>query len=177
MAGRPRKNTSKSAKTTKAKKDISVAETVVETPVEEVVDETPVAVEAPAEVEEVKAEAIVEEAPAEEVKPEEIIIESPAEPKPKRKYTRKAKKEDTVEEVPAEKKPVKSSKTDAPEIKAYIQGAGAEKSLEELAEQAEKLSGVKSPKNVNLYIKPYEDDGTAKVYYVVDNIAGHFNLF
>lgn len=177
MAG-PRKNASKSAKTTKSKKTTPVVESV--TPVEESVAETTEIIEeiiTPVETaqEEVKTEVVVEEIPAEEVKAEEIVIETSAESKPKRKYNKKPKKEEevSVEEIPAEKKTAKKSV----EINAFIQGAGAEKSLDELAETAKKLSGIKSPKSLNLYIKPYEDDGVAKVYYVVDNIAGHFSLF
>ena len=153
---RPRRNALKSNNTTKSKKATPVAEeavekTVVETPAEEVKAET---VAEEIQTEEVKAEAVVSET-AEEVKPEEIVIETLAEPKPKRKYTRRT----------------------VTEIKAYIQGAGAERSIEALAEKAKELSGVKSPKSVNLYIKPYEDDGIAKVYYVVDDKSDWFELF
>lgn len=180
---RPRKNTSKSGKTTKVNKtapvtEVVIEETVVETPVADAVPEE-VKAETPVEVEEVKDETVAVEAPAEEVKPEESVAEIPDESKPKRKYTRRAKTEEAtpVAEAPAEKKASKSTRKTAPEVNAYIQGAGSEKSIEALAETAKKLSGVKSPKSVNLYIKPYEDDGVAKVYYVVDDKADWFELF
>lgn len=198
MAGRPRKNAAKPAEVSapkkRGRKPKAVAETLV---VEEIIAETPVAeeetaVEVPAVPEEdAKTEntsevAAAEEVPAEDVKPVEEAtkpkrkytrrakpVEEPVvaeESKPKRKYTRRAKPVEVPAEIPAED-------TSAPKFSAFIQGAGAERSLEELAEVATKLSGVKSPKSVSLYIKPYEHDGVAKVYYVVDNKAGHFNLF
>ncbi len=160
---KPRNSTGKSAKTASAKKTAAVKETVTETPAE-VVAETAVAVETP----------------AEETKATEVVAETSVEPKKKRKYTRRTKKEETasVAETPAEKTTAtKKTTAKKPEIKAFIQGAGDEKPLDALAEKAKELSGVKSPKSVNLYIKPYEEDGTAKVYYVVDNIEGYFSLF
>lgn len=177
---RPKKTASNSAKKTTRTKKTTTATKTVKTPVEEVKTvETPVeevkAVETP--VEEVKAEVVIEEVPAEEVKAEEFIVETPAEPKPKRKYTRRAKKEEEISVVEVKEEKKSATTVKKPKIDAFIQGAGAEKSIEELANTAKKLSGVKSPKSVNLYIKPYEEDGTAKVYYVVDNIAGHFSLF
>lgn len=184
MAGRPRKNSDNPAKRGRKAKSV-VEEVIIEAPVvEEVIAEEIPAVETEEPVTEIVAEETVAEAvkPAEEeskpkrkytrrAKPVEetpVVVEE--EPKPKRKYTRHVKPvevlEETVEEI-----------VSAPKLSAYIQGAGAEISFEELSETAVKLSGVKSPKTVNLYIKPYEDDGVAKVYYVVDNKAGHFNLF
>ena len=198
MAGRLRKNATNPAKPTAKrgrKSKTVVEEVIVENPVvEEVITETPVvAEEAKTEKisEELITEVLAEEFPEEEVKSvEETSVVAEEEPKPKRKYTRRAK---TVEETPvvAEEEPkpkrkyTRREKTvevpdevpTAPKLLAYIQGAGAEITLEELSAMAVKLSGVKSPKSVNLYIKPYEDDGVAKVYYVVDNKAGHFNLF
>lgn len=190
MAGRPKTNTTKSAKSTaKTKKTTTKAE-VVETPVvEEVVAEVPVVeetiVEAPVVVEEeTKAENVEEVKPVETKQKRKYTkraktVETPVvedEPKPKRKYTKRAKSVETpVETAETVETPVEN--TSAPKLEAYIQGAGAERSFEELAEIATKLSGVNSPKSVSLYIKPYEHDGVAKVYYVVDKKAGHFNLF
>ena len=193
MAGRPRKNAVKSAKSVAKTKKVAEKTEVIETPVvEEVIVEMPVAEEVIAETpvaEEVIAEATVvaeEEVKSEEEKPAEIkskrkytrrnkTVETPVEEetKPKRKYTKRAKSVETPVETPE----TPAEDTSAPKFEAYIQGAGAERSFEELAEIATKLSGVKSPKSVSLYIKPYEHDGIAKVYYVVDNKAGHFNLF
>ena len=187
MAGRPRKNADNPVKKGRKSKSV-VEEVIIEAPVvEEVIAEEIPAVEAEEPVtenvaEETVAEVVAEEIPAEEeIKPkrkytrrakpvEETSVVAEEEPKPKRKYTRHVKPVEVPEEVQAEN-------VSAPKLSAYIQGAGAEISFEELSETAVKLSGVKSPKTVNLYIKPYEDDGVAKVYYVVDNKAGHFNLF
>ena len=179
MAGRPKKNAGNLAKRGRKPKTV-VEEVIVETAVKEEVAEIPTVevAEEPVTEENVQetAEVVTEtaEVDVEEVKPkrkstkrtksaEEVTV-ADEEPKPKRKYTRHVKSEVT-EEIPA------------PVLQAYIQGAGAEISLKEMSEMAVKLSGVKNPKSVNLYIKPYEDDGIAKVYYVVDNKAGHFNLF
>lgn len=199
MAGKTKKNAAKPAEVSapkkKGRKPKTTAETLV---VEEIIAETPVAeeetaVEIPAaEAEEVKTENTSEEAAAEET-PAENVETAEETVKPKRKYTRRAKKveEPVVAEEPKSKrkytkrvKPVEvpaeiqeTEEKSAPKFEAYIQGAGAERSLEELSEIAVKMSGVKSPKSVSLYIKPYEHDGVAKVYYVVDNKAGHFSLF
>ncbi|MCM1315315.1 MAG: hypothetical protein NC040_06215 [Muribaculaceae bacterium] len=198
MAGRPRKNADNPVKPAakRGRKPKAAAEALV---VEEIITETPVVEEVIAEVpadkaEEAKTEntseetveTVAEEVPAEEVKPAEEVpkpkrkytkrakkVEEPVvveEPKPKRKYTKREKPVEAPAEIPAED-------TSAPKLAAYIQGAGAERSFEELSEIAVKMSGVKSPKSISLYIKPYEHDGIAKVYYVVDNKAGHFNLF
>ncbi|MCM1507746.1 MAG: DUF6465 family protein [Ruminococcus flavefaciens] len=189
---RPRKNAPKTTKSSRGRKSNAAKAAAVETPVvAEAVVENPVIIEEET-IAETSVDVAVEEAieelmnagkksMEEDAKAEEKSAEVPAEPKPKRKYTRRAKKEETpvvAEEAPAEKKTTRTSKkASTPEVNAYIQGAGAEKSFSELAEKAKALSGVKSPKSVNLYIKPYEEDGVAKVYYVVDNIAGHFSLF
>lgn len=192
MAERSKKSTAKSpAKKPKTKKTSAqpvTTEEIMSLLTEGITVEEPVAEEKVTEVLETqKEEPVVEETPVVEEKPVEkpkrkytrrtkteetpVVEEKPVE-KPKRKYTRRAKTEETpvVEEKPAEN-------TSAPKFAAYIQGAGAERSFEELSEKAVKLSGIKSPKSVNLYIKPYESDGVAKVYYVVDKKAGHFNLF
>ena len=94
-------------------------------------------------VKEVKTEAVVTE-PVKEVKTETVKEEVKAEP---------AKKS------PAKKSAVKTSEN------VYIQYYGKEFSVAELLEDAKKDSGVKSPKNINIYVK-LEDNA---VYYVVDD--------
>ena len=54
----------------------------------------------------------------------------------------------------------------------YVEYLGAQISSADLIEKAKKASGVKSPKEINVYVKP-EDN---KVYYVVDKTAGDFEL-
>lgn len=163
---KPKRNVSKSVKTTETEKATPIAETPVETvtPVEKA-EETVVVKEIIAE----PVKSIVEEVPA-----EKVIV--PAESKPKRKATRKTKAETVPAETLTEKKVSRTTKK-SPEVNVFIQGAGAEKSLSVLADKAKNLSGIKSPKSINLYIKPYEDDGVAKVYYVVDGESGYFSLF
>ncbi|MDE6036028.1 MAG: hypothetical protein K2G36_08995 [Ruminococcus sp.] len=183
MAGRPRKNNGSPAKRGRKPKAV-VEEVIVEASVaEETVTENPVAEVAEEPVADSANEVAVVEEVAEEIPEAESNVEE--EVKPKRKYTKRVKPDEEVpvvaEEEPKPKRKytrhVKAEEVPAPTLQAYIQGAGAEISLKEMSEMAVKLSGVTSPKSVNLYIKPYEDDGIAKVYYVVDNKAGHFNLF
>lgn len=71
-----------------------------------------------------------------------------------------------VTKTPAKKSTVKTSEN------VYIQYYGNEVSVAELLETAKKLSGVKAPKNVNLYVK-LEDNA---VYYVVDDEKGKIDL-
>ncbi len=85
-------------------------------------------------------------------------------------------KEVTAEPVKAEtakatKAPAKKSTAKTSE-NVYIQYYGNEVSVSELLEKAKKLSGVKAPKNVNLYVK-LEDNA---VYYVVDDEKGKIDL-
>lgn len=162
---KPKKNVSKSVKITETVKTTPIAETPVETvnPAEKA-EETVIVKEIIAE----PVKSIVEEVPAEK--------EVSAESKPKRKTTRKTKTENATAETLTEKKVSKTTKK-LPEVNTFIQGAGAEKSLSVLVDKAKNLSGIKSPKSINLYIKPYEDDGVAKVYYVVDGESGYFSLF
>lgn len=158
---KPKKNVSKSVKITETVKTTPIAETPVETvnPAEKA-EETVIVKEIIAE----PVKSIVEEVPAEK--------EVSAESKPKRK----TKTENATAETLTEKKVSKTTKK-LPEVNTFIQGAGAEKSLSVLVDKAKNLSGIKSPKSINLYIKPYEDDGVAKVYYVVDGESGYFSLF
>ena len=54
----------------------------------------------------------------------------------------------------------------------FVQYMGSEITSADLIAKAKELSGVASPKTVNVYVKPEEN----KVYYVVDNNAGSFDL-
>lgn len=86
-----------------------------------------------------------------------------------KKTTAKKKADAPVVE---EKKPVEKKTTakKTASVNVFFQYQGTESA--ELVEKAKELSGVKSPKSVNLYIKPEEN----MVYYVVDDIAGGFAL-
>lgn len=86
-----------------------------------------------------------------------------------KKTTAKKKADAPVAE---EKKPVEKKTTakKTASVNVFFQYQGTESA--ELIEKAKELSGVKSPKSVNLYIKPEEN----MVYYVVDDIAGGFAL-
>lgn len=81
-------------------------------------------------------------------------------------------KKKTTASVAEETKPVEKKTTakNNTSVNVFFQYQGTESA--ELIEKAKKLSGVKSPKSVNLYIKPEEN----MVYYVVDDIAGGFAL-
>lgn len=71
----------------------------------------------------------------------------------------------------AEKKTTAAKKTAASE-NVYVEYLGAQITSQDLIKKAKSASGVKSPKVVNVYVKP-EDN---MVYYVVDNNAGSFPL-
>ena len=64
-----------------------------------------------------------------------------------------------------------TTKKEAVEV-VYVQYLGSQISSAELIAKAKAESGIKNPKTVNVYVKP-EDN---KVYYVVDNNAGDFDL-
>ena len=70
----------------------------------------------------------------------------------------------------AEKKT--AAKKTAVSENVFVQYLGSEITSADLIAKAKKASGVKSPKTVNVYVKPEEN----KVYYVVDNNAGSFDL-
>ena len=70
----------------------------------------------------------------------------------------------------AEKKT--AAKKTAVSENVFVQYLGSEITSADLIAKAKKESGVKSPKTVNVYVKPEEN----KVYYVVDNNAGSFDL-
>ena len=88
----------------------------------------------------------------------------------------------TVKKTPARKSPAKTTskkspaKTAAKEVAAtenvYIQFKEAEITSVELVERAKVESGIKSPKNINVYFKPEEN----MVYYVVDDNKGSFSI-
>jgi hypothetical protein len=91
----------------------------------------------------------------------------------------------TVEASAAEKKatakkaapkktaaPKKEAAPKKPNENVYVQYQGVELTSAGLIERAKAESGVKSPKKVDVYVKP--EDNT--VYYVVDNNAGQFPL-
>lgn len=167
-------------KTTKrGRKPAKKAETapVADTPVMEG-EEVKVDVEvAPVEA----APAPVEEAPVKEEK-KPAAKKSTAKKTPAKKTATKTATKTTAKKTAAKKKvetPVVEEKAPAKKttakkttasVNVFFQYQGTETA--ELVEQAKKLSGVKSPKSVNLYIKP--EDGM--VYYVVDDIAGSFEL-
>lgn len=117
-------------------------------------------------------EAKVEEVKAEEVQTEEVKVETSVETS--------ADVEAVVVDVPVDSKKTTAKKTTArkttakkeTEVKIYIQH-GCDTEVSEYIEKAKTLSEVKSPKTVNIYIKP-EDN---KVYYVVDDVNGDFDLF
>lgn len=126
--------------------------------------------EAKAETKEAKIEP-VKEVIAEPVK--EVIAEPVKEVKTEPVKETKAEpvKETKDETAKTTKTPAKKSTAKTSE-NVYIQYYGNEVSVAELIEKAKKLSGVKSPKNVNLYVK-LEDNA---VYYVVDDEKGKIDL-
>lgn len=89
-----------------------------------------------------------------------------------KKTTAKKKADAPAVDAVEEKKPVEKKTTakKTASVNVFFQYQGTESA--ELIEKAKELSGVKSPKSVNLYIKPEEN----MVYYVVDDIAGGFAL-
>lgn len=119
------------------------------------------------------AEPVVEAA-VEAVKTEEAAapVEAPAEKKAAAKPA--AKK--AAAKKPAAKKTTKKETAKAADKAAkatvFIQFAGIEATTDELVEKAKAAAGVKSPKSINVYVKPEEN----KVYYVVDGNDGNFEL-
>lgn len=85
-----------------------------------------------------------------------------------------AKKTAAAKKTTAAKKPAAKKTTAKSAISGnvYVEFLGAQISSSDLIEKAKKASGVKSPKEINVYVKP-EDN---KVYYVVDTTAGDFEL-
>ena len=133
--------------------------------------ETAKAVETPV-AEEVKAEA----APVVEAKPETKAEEKKTEAKkPAAKKTAATKtsapKADAQKTAAAPKAP--AAKKTAEEKRVFIQFAGNQVLGADLVERAKADLGVKNPKKIDIYVKP-EDN---KVYYVIDDKAGDFDLF
>ncbi len=77
---------------------------------------------------------------------------------------------------PKTEKAVAKKKTTTPKKAketVYIQQSGNEITSEELIANAKKLSGIKSPKTVDVYVRPEIN----KVYYVIDgDNFGEFDL-
>ena len=84
---------------------------------------------------------------------------------------KKAPAKKAAAKKPAAKKTT-TTKSSAVKSNVYVEYLGAQISSSDLIEKAKKASGVKSPKEINVYVKP-EDN---KVYYVVDTTAGDFEL-
>ena len=78
------------------------------------------------------------------------------------------KKTVVKKEAAAPKKPVASKAV----ANVYIQFKGTEITADALVEKAKEISGVESPKSVEVFVKP-EDN---KVYFVVDGTEGNFAL-
>ena len=116
-----------------------------------------------AEAAEVVEEVKVAETASAEVTPVEA---APAEKDAPKKTGRKTAAKKTTAE--------KKSAAAKAETKAnlFIQFQGSEVSYADLIEKAKAEAGVKSPKSVNLYVKP-EDN---MVYYIVDGKDGGFVL-
>ncbi len=138
-------------------------------------NETKIVEVAPVE-EVVAVEASAEEKPVEVIPKEEIT--APEKKKTVKKTTTRKTAEKTTKavkntkavkaETSASEKKTTAKKSAS--VNVFFQSHGNESA--ELVEKAKELSGVKSPKSVNLYIKPEEN----MVYYVVDDIAGGFSL-
>ena len=107
-----------------------------------------------------------------EVKAAETVAAPAAEKKaPAKKAAAKkpaAEKKTAAKKAPAEKKTAAKKASE----NVYVQYQGAEITSADLIAKAKDASGVKSPKIVNVYVKPEEN----MVYYVVDNNAGSFPL-
>lgn len=80
------------------------------------------------------------------------------------------KKTTTVKKEAAAPKKSTAEKTVA---NVYVQFNGVEVSADALIEKAKELSGVKSPKSVDVYVKPEEN----KAYFVVDGVNDNFDLY
>lgn len=128
---------------------------------------------------ETKVEAAVEAAKVEETAAVEAAPVAEAAPAKKTAARKTAVKKSAAEKKSAAKKSAEKTT----EKRAYnkksdikttvcIQYSGVQFTSDELAEKAKKESGVKSPKQVDVYVKPEEN----MVYYVVDGNAGGFTL-
>lgn len=173
VAEKPKSKRSRTSKKTV----VETVSAVQETPVvaEEVVEVevTPVTEETPAPVAEEKAAADEKKSTAKKTTAKKSTAKKTA-TKTTAKTTAKKTTTKKKADAPAveEKKPVEKKTTakKTASVNVFFQYQGTESA--ELIEKAKELSGVKSPKSVNLYIKPEEN----MVYYVVDDIAGGFEL-
>ena len=88
--------------------------------------------------------------------------------------TKTAAKKPAAKKAAAPKKAAEKKTTAkaAASENVYVEYLGAQITSQDLIKKAKAASGVKSPKVVNVYVKP-EDN---MVYYVVDNNAGSFPL-
>lgn len=111
------------------------------------------------------AEAVAEVKPVEKAPVKKTAAKKPAEKKAP------AAKKAAAPKKTAAKKTATAKKTAAKES-VFVEYLGAQITSSELIAKAKKESGVKAPKTVNVYVKPEEN----KVYYVVDNKAGSFDL-
>lgn len=112
---------------------------------------------------EVVEEVKVAETASAEVTPVEAASAEKASPK-------KSGRKPAAKKTEAEKKPAAAKA--ATKANLFIQFKGAEVSYADLIEKAKIETGIKSPKSVNLYVKP-EDN---MVYYIVDDKDGGFVL-
>lgn len=143
------------------------------TPVTEKKVTAPAAVEAPkAEVKKAETAATVKAEPAKEavVKVETVKKEEPAKKAPAKKEPAKKAKETTAKSAPAKKAEVKSA--------LHIQFGGksyADEDLMKIAKDVWKYDLKQKTADltsVELYVKPEEN----KVYYVMNNITGSFDI-
>lgn len=108
---------------------------------------------------------------AAEVKEEVKAVEAAPVAEAPKKET--AAKKTPAKKAAAKKTPAKKSTAKAEaQINLFIQFNGTEVSYNDLIERAKADAGVKSPKTVNIYVKP-EDN---MVYYVVNEKDGGFAL-
>lgn len=123
-----------------------------------------------------KAAEVKEEIKAVEAAPVKEAIEVAAETAPVKEAEKKTAEKKPSGRKSAAKKtetaPKKAAAKTAVQTNLFIQYQGAELSYADLIERAKSDAGVKSPKSVNLYVKP-EDN---MVYYVVDEKVGGFVL-
>ena len=139
----------------------------------------------PVVVEEVKAAPAAEEAKAESAPAAEEKKAEAKKPAAKSSAAKKTSKTATAAKTATKtatkttEKPVSKTTEKAPakktteEKRVVIQFAGNEISGAELVEKAKAVSGISNAKKIDIYVKP-EDN---KVYYVIDDNAGDFDLF
>ena len=95
-------------------------------------------------------------------------------PAAKKTAEKKPAEKKTAEKKPAAKKAAAPKAADTSASKVVIQFAGGEADTAALVEKAKKISGVKSAKQVDVYVKPEVN----RVYYVINgDTFGDFALF